>query len=271
MGRRRLIIANWKMHLISKDVSHFFETFAGLQSATTTRGRGSVYPDVLVAAPATLLKITAESSQNRNGLRVIAQNVHASAQGAFTGEISTDMIRDAAASGSIVGHSERRQYFAETDETVAAKTRRLLECGMVAITCVGESLAEREAGTTDAVIRRQMRPIMDALQPLITGSAASPDLLQRWAIAYEPVWAIGTGKAATAGQAQDVHCRIRDEVAEHLSKDCANAIRVLYGGSVKAGNIREFLDQSDIDGALVGGASIDPQGFSDIVDAAIII
>ena len=186
-----------------------------------------------------------------------AQNVHSEPNGAFTGELSTGMLLDAGCQCVIIGHSERRQFFAETDESVRAKTAASLKAGLLPIVCIGETLAEREAGRTLEVVNRQLDAFLGVIkeQP---GKAA---------IAYEPVWAIGTGKVATNEQAQDVHAAIRKRL-EGASAELSRVTRVLYGGSVKADNALGLLNQTDIDGALVGGASLKLDSFMGIVKAA---
>jgi len=181
-----------------------------------------------------------------------AQNLHWEPQGAFTGEVAGPMLRAAGCSHAIIGHSERRQYFGETNETVAKKVASALTHGLVPIVCIGETLQEREAGNTLAVVERQLRHGLPQ-----QGTAAIGALV----IAYEPVWAIGTGKVATPEQAQEVHAFIRRILAELGGKEEAQACRILYGGSVKADNVDELMRQPDIDGALVGGPSLQVESF----------
>jgi len=187
---------------------------------------------------------------------VASQNLHFAEEGAYTGEVSPRMVRDTGAAYAIVGHSERRQLFAETDDTVNRKVRAALAAGLVPIMCLGETLAERESGRTIEVVERQLRAGLAE----VPESAAGKILL-----AYEPVWAIGTGKTATPGQAQEVHAFLRATLKTIWGNAAGNSVRILYGGSVKPGNIAELMAREDIDGALVGGASLSPGPFAEIV------
>jgi len=214
--------------------------------------------ECVLCPPFTSLRAVREAlSGSRIGLG--AQNVHWEASGAFTGEISASMLVEESCAYAIVGHSERRQYFGETDETVNRRARAALAAGLKPIVCVGETLAEREAGATFVVVERQVR------QGLAGLSAADWD---RVVIAYEPVWAIGTGRTATAAQAQEVHARIRGLLRE-LAGAAAERIRIQYGGSVKADNAAELFGQPDIDGGLIGGASLQAETFAAICRAAV--
>jgi triosephosphate isomerase (TIM) len=188
-----------------------------------------------------------------------AQNVHWEKQGAWTGEVSAGMLRDAGCAWVIVGHSERRQHFGETNATVARRVRAALDAGLKVIACVGETLAERDAGTTERVVSTQVREGLGELVP--------PDWA-RLVLAYEPVWAIGTGRNASPEQAQEVHALLRGLVGSLATRTVAEALRIQYGGSVKADNASELLSQPDVDGALVGGASLESAGFLRIVAAA---
>jgi triosephosphate isomerase len=227
-----VISGNWKMFKGPAATREFFAAFdppAGV--------------DVVVAPPYVSLAAAVES-----GATIYAQNVHWAVEGPFTGEVSAPMLRELGVAGAIVGHSERRQYFGETDETVARRTVAALEAGLGVIACVGESEEEREAGQTELVLRLQVESIRDAAGPHA-----------RLVIAYEPVWAIGTGKTATPELAQDAHAFVKSILDRP----------VLYGGSVKPENAAELLAQSDVDGALVGGASLDPDSFAAICRAGI--
>ena len=201
--------------------------------------------DAIVCPPFTRLRACVEA-----GLTTYAQNVHWEPEGAYTGEISAPMLLEIGVTGSLVGHSERRQYFGETDQTVALRVRGALDAGLRVIACVGETQEERERDETEDVLRRQL----SVLEP-------HPDLV----LAYEPVWAIGTGLTATPEIAQEACARVRELAGERLDAD---AVRVLYGGSVTPGNAAGLLSQPDVDGALVGGASLDPEPFATIVAAA---
>ena len=214
--------------------------------------------DVLVAPPFPVLGVVAEHLDRVDSkVTVGAQNMSHEASGAFTGEVASGMIRDAGATWVILGHSERRQLYGETDALVAKKTAAAMASGPRPIVCVGETLEEREAGSTLAVVERQVRAALSAL-------TRQPGF---GAIAYEPVWAIGTGKVAKPEDAQQVHALIRSLLAG-ASADLAAQTRVLYGGSVKADNAEALLSQPDVDGALVGGAALDGRGFGKIIEAA---
>ena len=244
--RIKLLAGNWKMHKVTSDIEPFF---AGLNGAA-----GSNRVQVMVAAPFTLLATVRNFGEPR-GIRVSAQNVHWEASGAFTGEISVSMLKDIWVTASLIGHSERRQYFGETDVTVAKKVAAALSGGLMPILCVGETLQERERGETPIVIRRQVLAALEGV--------SDPGQL---VIAYEPVWAIGTGRTATNGQAQQVHEEIRSIIRERLGGRFSDTIRILYGGSANPSNIEGLLAERDIDGALVGGASLKPTDFKAMID-----
>jgi len=213
--------------------------------------------EVIIAPVFTALRTVAQRLEGSN-VRVAAQDCAAEAdQGAFTGEVCADMIADAGARYVIIGHSERRQYYGETDESVNSKIKAALKFGLKAIVCVGESLEQREAGSAQDVVAGQLR-----------GGLAGLTLvdMERIIIAYEPVWAIGTGRTATPEQAQEMHGFIRREVSTAHSAECGSSVRILYGGSVKPDNIADLMSREDIDGALVGGASLDAGTFSNIVN-----
>src|SRR5207249_7996853 len=189
--------------------------------------------------------------------KLAAQSCHWEPQGAYTGEISVAMLREAGCTFVIVGHSERRQLFGETNETVNRRVHSVLAAGLVPIVCVGETLEEREAEATGAVVARQVDTAIADVRP---------EQVATCVIAYEPVWAIGTGKTATPGQAQEMHGRIREIVGETQGRDIAENVRILYGGSVKPDNIAALMSQPDVDGALVGGASLEAGSFAQIVN-----
>ncbi len=247
-SRRPLIAGNWKMNNGAQDG-------LDLAKAIAAEAGGIDNVDVVVSPPATILAQVAQVVGSAVG--VSAQNVHSEPSGAYTGELSTSMLLAAGCKWVIIGHSERRQYFGETDESVAAKTRASQEAGLIPIVCVGETLEEREAGKTLDVVNRQV----DAFLEII---AKNPGVA---AIAYEPVWAIGTGKVATTEQAQEVHAAIRRRLS-NASDELADTTRILYGGSVKPDNAAGLLGCRDIDGALVGGASLKAASFLGIVSAA---
>ncbi|KAF8603609.1 triosephosphate isomerase [Ceratobasidium sp. AG-I] len=209
--------------------------------------------EVVIAPPA--LYLLAAVATVKNGVQVAAQNSYTASSGAYTGEISATQLVDAKVPWVILGHSERRTLFGDTDSLVADKTKAALAAGLSVILCVGETLEEREAGTTVAVVERQLAAVVEKVKDW-----------SKIVIAYEPVWAIGTGKVATCQQAQDVHKDIRAWVSNNVSKETAEAIRIIYGGSVNAGNCKESAAEPDVDGFLVGGASLKPE-FVDIVNA----
>ena len=249
--RRPFIAGNWKMNVGGPEA-------ADLATAVARGVQGRDRVDVLVAPPFIALatvRAALDSAESRVALG--AQNMSDASDGAFTGEISSGMLLAVSVTWVLVGHSERRQMCGETDAVVAKKTERAMTTGPRPMVCVGETLAEREAGRTLEVVERQVRAVLDAL-------GRQPGF---GAIAYEPVWAIGTGKVASAADAESVHAAIRALLAQH-SVALAQATRVLYGGSVKADNAAQLLAQPNIDGALVGGASLDAAGFAAIVDAA---
>jgi triosephosphate isomerase len=251
MARRKFVCGNWKMH---KTVA---EAVALVKELTEGLGGVAGKVQVAVAPPYTALQAVARS--DRGPIEVAAQNVHWEAQGAFTGEVSAPMLADVGCVHCIVGHSERRQLFGETDEAVRKKTGALLAAGIRPIVCVGETLAERESGRTLDVVARQVRAAL-------AGLAAQASAIT---IAYEPVWAIGTGKTATSAQAQEVHAAIRSVLRELCGSSAAEAVRILYGGSVKPENAAELMSQPDVDGALVGGASLKAKDFLAIVKGAL--
>lgn len=213
--------------------------------------------DVVIAPVFTALKTLSDRLEGSN-IRVSAQDCAAeSKHGAHTGEVAANMIKDVGCSHVIIGHSERRQYYGETDNTVNAKTKSALEAGLIAIVCVGETLDQREAGRAENVVNTQLKAGLDGLTVADT---------ERIIIAYEPVWAIGTGKTATPEQAQEMHAVIRRTLADTHGTAAADSIRVLYGGSVKPENIGDLMSQPDVDGALVGGASLEAESFAKIVN-----
>jgi triosephosphate isomerase len=248
MARTPLLAGNWKMHGTRAEA----RTLAGAlaKSVGQTTGR-----EVLIAPPFTALDAAREAIAG-TGILLAAQNVHGEDRGAFTGEVSAAMLAEAGCTHVIIGHSERRQYYGETDAGVNARLRGALRANLIPIVCVGETLAEREAGSTMAVIDRQVRGGLADIDQAGAG---------RCVLAYEPVWAIGTGRTATPDQAQEVHAAIRRLLAELTGPAVADALRILYGGSVKADNVDTLMAQPDLDGALVGGASLDAAAFTRIV------
>ncbi len=252
MARTKFVCGNWKMHkTVAESVALVKELAAGLGDAA-----GKV--QVAVAPPFTAVHAVALAVKG-TAIEVSGQDVFWEVQGAFTGEVSAPMLAEAGCRHGIVGHSERRQYFGETDETVRKKTGALLQAGLSPIVCVGETLAEREAGRTIEVVDRQVRQGLAGL---------SAEQLGKITVAYEPVWAIGTGRTATTAQAQEVHAAIR-KILRELGGAVADAMRIQYGGSVKPDNARELMSQPDVDGALVGGASLKAPDFLAIVKGAL--
>ena len=248
MPRKKVIAANWKMYKTPEQVSAFFQEFLPLVAGHDR--------DEIVVCPPYIDLHTAVAAAKGSNVLVGAQNMHWEKEGAFTGEVSAPMLNAIGVTHVILGHSERRQYFNETDDTVNRKLEYALESGLTPIVCVGEVLEEREAGLTEDVLRRQC---MRAFNGISARKAA------KMTIAYEPVWAIGTGKTATPAMAADAHAVIRHEAAKAFGDDFAAALRILYGGSVKTENCNLLMCEEEIDGALVGGASLDPKNFANIV------
>jgi triosephosphate isomerase len=249
-ARRPLAAANWKMHKTRAEAVGFAERFA------EEAGELSAI-DVVLCPPATALAALAEALAG-SSVWVAAQTMHQEDSGAYTGELSTGMLLEAGAGGVILGHSERRQLFGETDQALAEKVPAAVAAGLVPILCVGETAGERDADETNAVLERQLREDLANVEP---------KALAEVVIAYEPMWAIGTGRNATPEQAQEAIRHIRECLAER-DDGAAAATRILYGGSVKPANAAEIMGQPDIDGALVGGASLDPDDFLAICRAA---
>jgi triosephosphate isomerase len=249
--RRKFIAGNWKLNLGPVEAARLAEA---LREKLASRG------DVEVAVFPTALSIGAVVPLLQgSGIEVGVQEVHWEASGAFTGANSAVMAREAGCTRALIGHSERRQLFGETDEGVARKVKAVLAAGVLPVVCVGETLAERDAGQVEAVVFRQVEAALQGL---------APDQLAALTLAYEPVWAIGTGRNATPEQAQEVHAAIRRWLREHYPAFVADELRIQYGGSVNAKNAASLLSQPDIDGALVGGASLKADDFAAIVAAA---
>jgi triosephosphate isomerase (TIM) len=247
--RRPVIAGNWKMYKTQAETREFFRLFKPFVSQTT-------HCDIIVAPPFTALAAAVESARG-SSIAIAAQDAYWEPEGAFTGAVSMRMLVDSGCRAVILGHSERRQYFGETDATVNRKLKAALVAGLQPIVCVGEKLEEREAGHTERVLNTQFLGVTAALTPAD---------FSRILLAYEPVWAIGTGRTATAETASESHGYLRHLAKEHFGEENASALRILYGGSVKPDNIRSLMAQEEIDGALVGGASLDPQSFSSIVN-----
>lgn len=251
-NRTFLIAGNWKLNAGAQDG-------IALASAVAAAAKGASKVDVVVSPPATALAAVASTLEEAGGkVEVSAQNLYPKDSGAFTGEISAPMIKAAGGKWVILGHSERRAIFGETDAFIRQKIEAAVAAGLRPIACIGETLEEREAGNTLSVVFQQL----DAFSDLLEASATEI------VIAYEPVWAIGTGKVASPEQAEEVHAAIRGRLAEKVSPAVAQKTRILYGGSVKGSNAKELLGCANIDGALVGGASLVAQDFGAIIAAA---
>lgn len=248
--RRPVIAGNWKMNQTPAEAKALIEQMKPLVADADC--------DVVLCVPYVDLQAAMEAAEGSN-IRIGAENCHWAQKGAFTGEVSAEMLKAMGVPYVIIGHSERRQYFGETDDTVQKRVRAALDAGLTVILCVGEYLQQREQGITEEVVR---------LQTKIALGGVSAEELKRIIIAYEPVWAIGTGKTATAEQANEVNHAIRVCVGELYGKEAADALVVQYGGSMNAGNAKELLAQPDVDGGLIGGASLKAADFSVIVGAA---
>ncbi|MFC0187489.1 triose-phosphate isomerase [Fictibacillus aquaticus] len=247
--RKPIIAGNWKMNKTLSEARSFVEEVKGLVPSAEA-------VDSVICAPALFLDCLADEAEG-TPLAVGAQNMHFEESGAFTGEISPVMLKDLNVQYVILGHSERRELFAETDELVNQKTHAAFKHGLTPIVCVGETLEQREADNTKAVVKEQTEKGLAGL---------SEEQVKQTVIAYEPVWAIGTGKTASSEDANEVCAYIRSVVAEQFSQVAADAVRIQYGGSVKPDNIKELMGMSDIDGALVGGASLDPQSYLQLLE-----
>ena len=247
--RTPILAANWKMNKTIEETERFLAEFL---PKVPDSG-----PEVVICPPFLSLKTAVEHCVQSRA-RVAAQNMHEQPNGAYTGEVSAPMLQELGVDGVILGHSERRQYFNESDDALARKVLVALDAGLEPILCVGESLTQRESGETEALLTRQVAADL---------ANVPDDRLARVVIAYEPIWAIGTGRTATTEQAEEAIALIRGLI-ESRSVEAAAAIRILYGGSVKPENAEELVSQPDVDGALVGGASLDPEDFAAIVAAA---
>jgi triosephosphate isomerase len=248
-ARRRVIAGNWKMYKTRAEARAFFSAFLPMVAAAS-------HCEIVVAPPFTAIPVAAEAAQGSN-VAIGAQDVFWEKEGAFTGEIAPPMLVEAGCRYVIIGHSERRQFFGETNETVAKKTKAALAAGLIPIVCVGELLEHREGGRTEEICETQF-----------TGGpgALTPEEFSRILLAYEPVWAIGTGKTATPEIAAAAHRFLRKCAEKKFSAEQAQAMRILYGGSVKPDNIQGLMAQEELDGALVGGASLDAKSFASIVN-----
>jgi len=249
--RHPFIAGNWKMFKTVHDTVVYVKEFRSLVKDIED-------VEIVLAPPFTAIHAAAEAARNSN-VGISGQDLHWEKEGAFTGAVSGPMVREAGAEYVIIGHSERRQYFGETDASVNRKLRAALGAGLIPIVCIGERLDEREKNDTLTVLDRQIKDNFDG----ITG-----DQVGALVIAYEPVWAIGTGRTATAAQAQEAHAHIRQRLRQWFGAPAADECHVIYGGSVKPDNTRDLVGQPDVDGALVGGASLDIKSFFDIIRRA---
>lgn len=243
--RRSVIAGNWKMHKGPSEAAAFLDRFLPLLPAEEDR-------TVILFPPAVSLGAAEERLLGRPDVELGAQHVHWEERGAFTGEVSAEIAADAGARYALIGHSERRHLFGESVEETVRKVRAARRAGLVPVLCVGETIEERRAGRAEAVVEAQLRPVLDA--------AGGGELL----VAYEPVWAIGTGETASPRDASDMHRFVRSVLSGALGEDRARAVPILYGGSVKPDNAEELLGAPEVDGVLVGGASLDPEGFARI-------
>jgi triosephosphate isomerase len=246
--RRRVIAGNWKMYKNQKETRAFFSKFKRLVAGVTDC-------DIVVAPPFTNIPAAVRAAKG-TAIAISAQDVYWEKEGAFTGEVSAGMLVEAGCRYTIIGHSERRQFFGETNETVLKKTKAALAAGLTPIVCIGEMLADREAGNTEKVLEEQFKGSLGAL---------TAEEFSRILVAYEPVWAIGTGRTATPEIAAAAHKFVRQCAAAQFSASHASAVRILYGGSVKPDNIQGLMAQEELDGALVGGASLNAKSFASIV------
>jgi triosephosphate isomerase len=250
--RKKIIAANWKMNMTQAESAEFVHSL--LLDIGDIRE-----VDVVIIPPFTAIAKVTEALDKAQNIKVGAQNMHWERGGAFTGEISAALLRDLFVRYVVLGHSERRSLFGETDEIVNRKVRAAHEATLRPIVCVGETLAQRDAGEVEKVLSTQLRGSLAGL---------TPKELQETVLAYEPVWAIGTGRNATPAQAQEAHQFIRQTVADLADQNTADRIRIQYGGSVKPANARDLMSQPDIDGALVGSASLEARSFAEIINAA---
>jgi triosephosphate isomerase len=246
--RRRVIAGNWKMYKTQADTRAFFSAFLPLVDGVTDC-------DIVVAPPFTDIPAAVEAAKG-TAVAISGQNVYWEKEGAFTGEISAGMLMEAGCRYTLIGHSERRQFFGDTDDAVLKKTKAALAAGLTPIVCVGEKLADYQAGNTEHICQTQF---------LGSSNSLTPEEFSRILLAYEPVWAIGTGHTATPEIASAVHKFLRSCAAARFSESLAANLRILYGGSVKPDNIKGLMAQEELDGVLVGGASLDPKSFASIV------
>lgn len=248
--RKPIIAGNWKMHKTLNEAESFLEQVKSKVPANEV-------VESVICAPALFLPSLVEKAKGTD-VKIGAQNMHFEDSGAFTGEISPVALKDIGVQYVIIGHSERREMFNETDESVNKKVLAAFKHGLIPIICCGETLEQRENGSTNQLVGDQVRKALQGL---------TEDQVEQVVIAYEPIWAIGTGKSSTAADANEVCGHIRQVIAEQFSEEIASKVRIQYGGSVKPENISDFLSEEHIDGALVGGASLDPQSFLQLLEA----
>jgi len=247
-ARRPLIAGNWKMYKTGEEAVDFVNTLKGTVADVSD-------VDIMIAPPFTALTHLSPITNNPN-IGLGAQNIYWEQKGAYTGEISPAMLKSAGCQYVIIGHSERRQYFEETDQEINKKIDAAANAGLIPVFCIGETESQRDANETFSILDKQIK---NGLEGLLS------EKLKSLVVAYEPVWAIGTGKTATKEQAQEVHEFVRNWFAKQFGPDFAQGLRILYGGSVKPSNVNDLMAMNDIDGALVGGASLDPDSFSQLV------
>lgn len=246
--RKKVIAGNWKMNMLPNEAIKYIEALSSLVKDSKN--------EVIICAPYTDLFYCLLTAQGTN-IKIGAQNMHWEKSGAYTGEVSGEMLKAIGVEYVIIGHSERRQYFNETDENVNKKTKAAFQFALKPIVCVGEKLEEREQGITTQVITKQTKLAIEGL---------TEEQMENTIVAYEPIWAIGTGKTATAEDANNAIKSIREEIAKNYNQSIADKVIIQYGGSVKSSNAKELFEMSDIDGGLVGGASLNPEEFSKIVN-----
>lgn len=249
MYRRPIFVANWKMNKGPSDTESFVKSFLSKLTGRQTS-------DIVIAAPFIALPTLSEALRDARGVEMAAQNCSQFDDGAYTGEISVKMLREILVRHVIIGHSERRSIFGETNAVINAKMKKAREAGLKLIFCIGETLEERNAGQLESILRSQITEGLEGI---------TPSDMEDTVVAYEPVWAIGTGVTATAEQAQEAHAFVRSVISDLYGPEVAGKLRIQYGGSVKPNNAAELMACPDIDGALIGGASLDAQSFVDII------
>ena len=257
MSRKPIIAGNWKMHLLKSEAKELFEGIKNYVKDYTAQELPTVVIAPVFTSLAAVESVACNCGCGGNKINIAGQNCHWEKSGAYTGEISVEMLADAGCSYVIIGHSERRQYFSETDEMINKKAKAILAGGLIPIICCGETLEQREAGVTDSHIASQIKAALEGI---------SSEDVAKSVIAYEPIWAIGTGKTCDSDEANRVIAMIRSVVKEVAGAEAADAIRILYGGSVKPSTIEEQMSNSDIDGALIGGASLKADSFNEIIE-----